>query len=267
MAETPENPITAPGNARLTPLDEAYVAHADALSELAHEILQNYPLKPRTAAAEPGTFLKDALDLRRLADVVVQRAVIVERERGASWADIGAAASTTKQTAHERWGTVVGGWNLLHRRHASRFGSAHLAHTLDRWYAELYPGEEFAITSGLAAVDPRNAVEQEGADAERSEAWLLQIRLTELQTEGTDAYNATFTALDDRQARVAALRRWEDVHTSSAEVYERLAQLQPTLADEHLSRAAKQREMAARINAQHAEPQAAAGPDPQENEQ
>ncbi|MBV6700225.1 hypothetical protein KV557_24500 [Kitasatospora aureofaciens] len=266
MPETPENPITAPGYARLTPLDEAYVAHSDALSELAHDILQDFPLKPRTVAAEPGTFLKDALHLRYLADLVVQRAVVVERERGASWADIGSAAGTTKQTAHERWGTVVGSWTLLHRRHPSRFGSAHLAQTLDQWFAELYPDEKFAITSGLAALDPRNTVEQEAADAERSEAWLLRIRLTELQREGTDAYNATFTALDDQQARAAALRRWADTHIHSAEAYERLAQLEPTLADEHHSRAAKQRELAARIIAQPAEPQTAAGPDSQENE-
>lgn len=264
MAETPDTPPAAGTQARLTPLDEAYVAHADALSDLAHDILQDFPLKPRATAAEPGTFLKDALHLRYLADLVVQRAVVVERERGASWADIGSAAGTTRQAAHERWGTVVGSWTMLHRRHPSRFGSAHLAQTLDRWFAELYPDEKFAITAGLAALDPRNAVEQEAADAERTEAWLLQIRLTALQQERTDAYNATFTPLDDRQARAAALQRWADAHTHTAEAYERLAQLEPTLADEHGARAAKQRELAARINAQHAEPTPANSPNSQE---
>ncbi|MGP3983776.1 hypothetical protein [Streptomyces sp. KR80] len=223
----------------LTPLDEAYVAHADALSELAHAILQNFPLQPRTRQPK-GEVLEDALELRRLADQIVEKAVVVENERGASWTKIGAAASITKQSAHEKWGTVVLDWTLIKQRRASpNRSAAEIARTLDTWYAELYPSEPYAITAGLAATDPRNVVEQQAANANRAAAKRLYARLGELRAEDTAAYNAAVEAVGSK-AHAAA-------RTAMAEVYDQLAVAEPTIADDHRQDAAKQRALAADI--------------------
>ncbi|WP_351235354.1 hypothetical protein [Streptomyces sp. NPDC002133] len=234
--------------ATLPSLDEAYVAHADALSRLAADALRDIPLELRALDREYGGFLSAALHLRYLADVLVEKAVIVEKERGASWTDIGNAAGMTKQSAHEKWGTAVGAWTVVNqRRHPTEFGSAHLARRIDEWYAELHPDEEHAITAGLASTDPtRGVAEAQAAAAHRVAARLLYARLDELKKENAVAFNAAFEATGT-DGHAAARQRRADMRTAQAEVYEQLAIAEPTIADEHRARAKKQRELAASV--------------------
>ncbi|MEU9126109.1 hypothetical protein AB0C96_40940 [Streptomyces sp. NPDC048506] len=228
----------------MAPLDEAYVAHADRLSGLAHEILRDFPLKPRTLQPK-GEILQDALELRRLVDHVVASAVIAEIERGASWTDIGNAVGITKQSANERWGDVVRTWTLIEKRRASRSrGGAATARALDDWYAELYPDEPHAITDGLRSADPAQGIPAaQIASANRSAARLLHARLQELKKENTAAFDASFTAIGTPVLK-AERQRWANTHIAQADIYEQLAVAEPTIAGDHRTNAAEQRRLA-----------------------
>jgi hypothetical protein len=58
----------------------------------------------RVGDADPED-LAEMLELQRRFDAVVKDAVRVQRENhGRSWAEIGAAAGTTRQAAQMRWG-------------------------------------------------------------------------------------------------------------------------------------------------------------------
>lgn len=234
--------------APLTPLDEAYVAHADALLRLAHRALADFPLKPRIAH-EIGGNLRDALELRRLADEMVAKAVVVERERGASWTEIGQAAEISKQSAHERWNHAVYAWTVLDRQHSSMHGSTVAARGMDAWYADLnavYGREQYAITAGLASNDPRNIVEQQAADTNRTAARKLHQREEELRRKNTDAYEEAFAAIGTHSHAIAR-QHWADTHVERADAYDQLAEAEPTMADEHRRAAAKQRAIADEI--------------------
>ncbi|MFD4397280.1 hypothetical protein [Kitasatospora sp. NPDC058478] len=227
----------------LAPLDEAYVAYADAMSRLIHDGLTDFPLP---FVRDHGHYLSTALHLRYLADVLVEKAVIVENERGASWNDIGEAAHISKQTAHQKWAGVVRVWTAFGRRRERGRSSAAVARELDTWYAELVPETEFAVTAGLAATDPRNEVEQRAADTDRADARRLHKHLDELRDQDTAAYNDTMAALDPAE-RARARERWAAARTAMAETYDQLARLEPTIADDHHARARQQRELATEI--------------------
>ena len=241
---TDTDPLPTPPPA-LAPLDEAYVAYADAMSRLINDALADFPLP---YVHDHGRFLQTTLHLRYLADVLVQKAVIVETERGASWSDLGeAAAHIGEQAANEKWAHVVRGWTLVnHRRHCSATGSADLARELDAWYSRLVPGTEFAISSGLAATDPRNIVGQQAAEANRAAARMLRKRLDDLQAEDADAYGQTVGGADPEE-RAAGRRRWAAARTAMAEAYDQLGIAEPTIADDHRAAAAQQRALAADI--------------------
>ncbi|MEU0398221.1 hypothetical protein ABZ208_36805 [Streptomyces sp. NPDC006208] len=232
----------------LAPLDEAYVAHADALSRLAADALRDVPLELRSRDREHGGFLRAALHLRHLADALVEKAVVVEKERGASWSDIGTAAEMTKQSAHEKWGTLVADWTVIsQRRHPTTLGAAHIARSIDAWYAEMHPDEEHAVTAGLTSTKPMSKVaEARSAAAHRVAARLLYARLEELKKENTEAFNAAFAATGT-DGHAAARRRWANTHTAQAEVYDQLAVAEPTIADKHRAGAEKQRELATSV--------------------
>jgi hypothetical protein len=53
--------------------------------------------------ARPGDFLEEALALRAQVEWLLTRAVVLERERGTSWAEIGERLEASKQAAHERY--------------------------------------------------------------------------------------------------------------------------------------------------------------------
>jgi hypothetical protein len=57
-----------------------------------------------------GEIVERAVQLVDDARVVLERAVVYERERGASWQTIGAAIGISRQTAHERFSEVERRW-------------------------------------------------------------------------------------------------------------------------------------------------------------
>src|ERR671913_1712584 len=57
-----------------------------------------------------GEIVEWAVQLVDDARVVLERAVVYERERGASWQTIGAAIGISRQTAHERFSEVERRW-------------------------------------------------------------------------------------------------------------------------------------------------------------
>ena len=63
-----------------------------------------------------GEIVERAVQLVDDARAVLERAVVYERERGASWQAIGAAIGISRQTAHERFAEVERRWKDALRR-------------------------------------------------------------------------------------------------------------------------------------------------------
>jgi hypothetical protein len=67
----------------------------------------------------PGEVVERAVQLVDDARGMLERAVVYERERGASWQTIGAALGISRQTAHERFAELERRWkDALHRADA-----------------------------------------------------------------------------------------------------------------------------------------------------
>ncbi|WP_105974709.1 hypothetical protein [Streptomyces geranii] len=226
----------------LAPADEAMLARAQTLREITDAALlavgQPYP------GDDHGSLLRDALFVQGLAERLIDQAVVAERERGASWTDIGSAVGSSRQSAHERWNTRVGAWVLLGRqRNGIGHGPADPAdhvRNLDEWYAELTPDEPHAISTQLSSLHDEAARTE--ANSRRAEAKQLHARAEELRKEidaaSNDAMGATGTAREEKRAV------WAAKHFARAEVYDRLADLEEPLAAEHRRRAATQRGIA-----------------------
>ncbi|MFG3207960.1 hypothetical protein [Streptomyces sp. NPDC048192] len=230
----------------LAPADEAMLARAHTLYEITEaalrDVAQTYP------ADDHGSVLRDALFIQGLAEQLVDQAVVAERERGASWADIGEAASSSRQSAHERWASDVAAWVLMGRKRTGigrgpADPEAH-ARDLDAWYSGLLGGADRPISRTLPSLRDEDARRQ--ADARRAEVPRLNRRLDELRRETLDAYEAAFaaTGTDQHEAKGAA---WAAKHLAQAEVYDRLADIEEPVAAEHRRSAAAQRSIAQQI--------------------
>ncbi|MGW6606042.1 hypothetical protein [Streptomyces sp. NPDC055036] len=235
----------------LAPADEAMLARAQTLREITdaalRDVAQLYP------GNDHGSLLRDALFIHGLAEQLVDQAVVAERERAASWTDIGYAASSSRQAAHERWKNDVGAWVLMERRRTGigrgPADAATHARYLDDWYADLV-GEQKAVSSLLPSLADE-AARAEG-DARRAEARQLHDRAEELRKESDTAYNEAMAATGTPAAKE---RRevWAAKHLARAEVYERLAVVEEPVAPEHRRRAAAQRTLAQDIARDRAE--------------
>jgi len=101
MGETDSEPFNHRARARL------------ALCQAARQLAEQAgALVPTTGDGhrQPGAWVQEAAQLAEGAREVLERAVIVERERGASWEDIGAALKTSRQAAHERFSEAEREW-------------------------------------------------------------------------------------------------------------------------------------------------------------
>ncbi|MFJ8351301.1 hypothetical protein ACIQ9J_34045 [Streptomyces sp. NPDC094153] len=235
----------------LAPADEAMLARAQTLREITdaalRDVAQLYP------ADDPGSVLRDALFIQGLAERLVDQAVVVERERGASWTDIGSAASSSRQAAHERWNTTVGAWVLMERRRTGIGNGpadpATHAQYLDEWYADLV-GERQAVSALLPSLHDEAARTE--ANSRRAEAKQLHERAEELRKEIDAAYTAAMeaTGTDAAEEKRAV---WAAKHLASAEVYKRLAAIEEPIAVEHRRRATAQRKVAQDIVRDHAQ--------------
>jgi hypothetical protein len=226
----------------LAPADEAMLARAQTLREITdaalRDVAQLYP------ADDHGSVLRDALFIHGLAERLVDQAVLAERERGASWTDIGNAASSSRQAAHERWNTTVGAWVLMERRRTGigrgPADPATHARYLDDWYADLVD-EQQAISALLPSLHDEAARAE--ANSHRAEAKQLHERAEELRKEIEAAYTA---AMEATGTDTAAEKRevWAAKHLARAEVYSRLAAIEEPVSVEHRRRATAQRKVA-----------------------
>ncbi|MEU8828832.1 hypothetical protein [Streptomyces sp. NPDC048636] len=227
----------------LGPTDEAMLARAQILREIGDAVLRDiaqlYP------SDDHGSVLRDALFVKGLAEQLVERAVVVERERGASWADIGEAAGSSKQAANERWNTKMGAWVAMGRQRTGLgrgpADPADHAQDLDEWYADLVGEGPHAISTLLPSLHDQAARAEAGAC--RTEVQQLTQRAEELRKETEAAYNAAMEAVgtDASEEKNAV---WAAKHFARAEVYERLATLEEPIAAEHRRSAAAQRRLA-----------------------
>ncbi|MFE5406393.1 hypothetical protein ACFQ9Z_34745 [Streptomyces sp. NPDC056580] len=94
-----------------TPAALARLMLSDAYRELAESSLNRIGTEGDSSdTIAPGDFVREAAELMRLAEAAQRRAVIYERERGASWEEIGEALGTTRQSAHTRFAEHVKAW-------------------------------------------------------------------------------------------------------------------------------------------------------------
>ncbi|WP_189853298.1 hypothetical protein [Streptomyces omiyaensis] len=229
---------TIPG-ARLSPRDEGRLHYASAAFFLADEALEQIPIALDPA---PGDLLRAALRLAELADRAVTSAAIAERERGTTWDQIGAAAGTTRQAAHERWHGNVRAWAATGRSdlpaHSPK-DSMENAAMLDRYYARLFPEQTTAVSSGLDAVRFPGSREYEGSLRARGAA--LNARLTVLKDQLQELSNAyrLLKETGDPRALADNLTATADHSQEIASVFRQLAAAEPSLAEEHLHEAQK----------------------------
>ncbi|WP_326793955.1 hypothetical protein OHA79_51990 (plasmid) [Streptomyces sp. NBC_00841] len=223
---------------RLSPRDESRLALAITVSLLGERALDATPVHEDI---DPGDLLRTALDLLTRAEQVVARAVVAERERGTTWDQIGAAAGTTRQSAHEKWHPDVRSWAANGRSSLSDSAKSSLEYAAeaDATYARLRPTEPHAVTSGLDAVRfpgsqayeqaPPGATLHSRLQVLREEARALDTELKRLNTEDNP-----FPVADNR----AAMAQNEE---AIANVYDQFVTAELALAEEHRSEAERYR--------------------------
>ncbi|MEV5203230.1 hypothetical protein [Streptomyces sp. NPDC053720] len=248
MIDTPEMPRV------LSPRDEARVRFALQAERLGAEAFDLLPVDPSAARGER---LRRALDMKRLADILVQRAVVAEREEGATWTQLADVAGISKQAAHERWAGDVTTWATTGRSvfsPDSENSALKTARRLDEVYADQNPEHPAdAVSSGLDAVRFPGAIAAEAARRERAAG--LHARLAPLNDQLGTAY-AEWTLLNDGgarpKARAAVLTRLAALNEEVAALHEELTGAEPELADEHRSSAERARSSVA-SNREYAE--------------
>ncbi|MFF7276761.1 hypothetical protein [Streptomyces griseorubiginosus] len=239
----------APELHRLSPRDESRVALALTLRQLVDAVLDAVPVEPDPA---PGDLLRTALKLQRRVEDVVREAVVAERERGTTWAEIGEVAGVTRQSAHEKWYGDVHAWAAIGRSALPpHLKTLEVAAEADDRYAMLRPDRPHAVTSGLDAVRFPGSHAYEASLRVRGSA--LHTRRTELDARATrlnDEYGALHAqgpansplgadphAIDAHRGHADAVRANRlaiaDVHDEIATVYDQLVTAEPSLAEEH----------------------------------
>ncbi|MFI1380677.1 hypothetical protein [Embleya sp. NPDC020886] len=174
MDDRPAGEVGNAGLGPLVPLDEAYLAHAEVLREVAASAREALPLEPRLRH-EPGGELRTALRLAEVVARLTDRAVVVAVERGVSWADVAAIAGVDEDDARRRWADVAREWTTAggRRRPPDRGDSVTVARDLDAWYRSVDSQVRDAVTAGLASASESGAAVREEADRRRAEAAAL----------------------------------------------------------------------------------------------
>ncbi|WP_327332957.1 hypothetical protein [Streptomyces anulatus] len=239
MSETDDTTPEPDRRLPLVPLDDARLARALTLQQAATDILADLPI------ADEYDPVGGALNLARLAEKLTEQAVIIRREQGVSWADIGKEAGVSRQAAHDRWGSAVEAWVMLsrHRQEAPDLTVAQL----DSWYAGIDPERPDAVSSGLPSLHDPAA--RRAAQDQREEALRLHAELNSYPEQESDAFNRAFQATGTPE-HAARRREWAAVHLEHAALLDRLAQVEPLAATEHRRRARTQRSIADGIAAE-----------------
>ncbi|MFC8660706.1 hypothetical protein [Streptomyces sp. NPDC057199] len=252
---------TAPARPELlSPRDEAHVSYglcARTLGDLAYSLLAH---PADGTEAPPGERVRRALALRECLDTLIAQAGVADREDGATWTEIGAAAGVTRQSAQERWAPHVTAWAAAGRRALpeSRGASALEAATvLNVTYARLAddrPVDAFSRTLDAVRFPGAEAAER----ARRERAVTVRARLAALAATEHRSQDDLHQMARDGAApadRAAALRHLAELREENAERHAELAGLEPDHADTHhvvaaqaRDRASHDREFAALLN-------------------
>ena len=249
--ETEPDPDDILRNA-LVPSDEALLRYADAVRALVVNGLAEFPLRTKVMDTEPGAFFRAARSLLEFAEEVMEAAVIAERERGASWTELGEmSGGIARQTMQERWRGVMALWTesyqRMYRITHSHLHSLALAQELDEWFARLQPDPRLkphAVTVGLAAGGADAELDQRAANASRTEARRLRREIQNWRA--VDAHDAYLDACEAGKAEDEAREAWARPYDQLAELYEQLVKLEPAHA-ENREAARRERARAARI--------------------
>ncbi|WP_433407063.1 hypothetical protein [Streptomyces sp. CA-146814] len=239
MSETDDTTPERDPRLPLVPLDDARLARAMTLQQIGTIVLNDLPT---TDEYDP---VGGALNLARLAEKLTEQAVIIRREQGASWTEIGKEAGVSRQAAHDRWGSAVETWVALgqYREGAPDFTVAQL----DSWYADIDPERPDAVSSGLPSLHDPAA--RRAAQDQRDEARRLHTELNTYPELEKEAFNQSFGATGTPE-HPARRREWAAVHLEHAALLDRLAQVEPLAATEHRRRARTQRSLADEIAAE-----------------
>ncbi|WP_055631352.1 hypothetical protein [Streptomyces griseoruber] len=241
---------TAPDRPELlSPRDEAHVAYglrARALGDLAYNLLAH----PDGTAPPPGERVRRALALRARLDALIAQAGVADREDGASWTEIGAAAGTTRQAAQERWAPHVTAWAAAGRRAVRGehgLNALEVATSLDIAHARFeggQPGDTFSRALDAVRFPGAEAAER----ARRERAVTVRARLAALaatQDRRQDDLHRLARDGAAPAARAEVLRDLADLREESAERHDELAGLEPDHADAHRAAAVQARDRAA----------------------
>ncbi|MFJ9855253.1 hypothetical protein [Streptomyces sp. NPDC101150] len=243
--DTPAPADTGTAPRHLSPRDESRVSLARSAWRLRHEAHDFIPVEPDAPA---GDLLRQALELERLAQKLVQDAVVAERERGTTWEQLAGAAGTTRQSAHERWSRDVQTWANLGRTAGTESPTADRVAFLDQEYARLNPDRTDAVSAGLDATRHPGSAAFE--DTQRTRGQQLHARRVELERD-SERNHQEYERLKEPTDRngwlrlTANLTASADLNEATAQVYEELTGAEPTLADEHRASAEKHRGYAA----------------------
>jgi hypothetical protein len=242
---------TAPDRPELlSPRDEAHVSYglrAKTLGDLAYSLLAHPTDGP---GAPPGTRIRRALALRERLDALIAQAGVADREDGATWTQIGAAAGITRQAAAERWAPHAAAWAAAGRRAVTEhrdMSALEAATILNRSYARLADDRPAdAFSRALDAVRFPGAEAAERARHER--AVTVRARLAALAATEQRRQDDLHRLARDVAApadRAAVLRHLAELREESAERHDELAGLEPDHTDTHRAAAAQARDRAA----------------------
>ncbi len=137
--------------ARYSRKSQARIALSVAAREVSDEARGLVPADDRGSGV--GEIVERVVQLVDHTRDVLERAVVFEREQGASWQDIGAALGISRQTAHERFAEVEERWK----------------DALRRPWAEAGPGGRQALRLPEGAEDPERWSRQ-------LDTWVIQHR-------------------------------------------------------------------------------------------
>jgi hypothetical protein len=194
----------------------AYSVAAKELSNFARTAVQT----SSDGYAQAGEFVQNAARMAGEAQHILELAVILEREKGTSWEDIGQALGITKQAAHERFSRVVERWR---------------ADLVEPWVPD---------RGGLLSLQLPDGAEDPWTWARRLDEWVSRHREVtdpdpgELPVSGNLRKASLVEQVSTALAEVRALQEREHAgtatrsqrrawHRRKAELFERLTEAEP----------------------------------------
>ncbi|MFG3259856.1 hypothetical protein [Streptomyces sp. NPDC048172] len=232
---------------RVSPEDEARIRYAGTVLALIDRLLGMVPVTP--AKERGGELLASAEAVLRQATGLCADAVIAEREREVSYAELARVAGISEAAARERWERHVDAWAANGRSCVgpdSPETPLRRAATYDAWYAELRPhGPPRAVTAGLEAFRAPDAAREERPHPAHADE--LHRRVTVLLSEDR-ARAREYERLKDADAPEAmAANRLQaaEAHDALAALFDELRPLEPSLTEEHRDTAERHRAYAA----------------------